>query len=441
MTRSADLYREALKYLPGGVSRNTLLRPGGTPFYAAFGTGCRVTDVDGVERIDFANNMAALIHGHAHPQITAAVTEAVSRGTAFTMATETEVTYARALCERAKGFDKIRFINSGTEAVMAGLKAARAFTGRAKIAKVEGTYHGAYDYAEVSQAPKPDNWGAEAEPNAVPLARGTPPGVVDDVIILPFNDPEQALARLEPHGEEIAAVLLDPVPHRAGLTPASPAFVQALRQWTRAHGALLIFDEVITFRTEYGGVQERYDDQPDLTTMGKMIGGGFPVGALAGSEEAMSVFETGAHGLRLPHSGTFSANPVTMTAGQAAMALYDRDAVARLNRLGDTARAQIGEAIRLADIPACITGTGSMFRIHFKPRPPKNYRESFETAPELAAAQGFIEHMYGAGIMMIHTCTGMLSTPMGEAEISQMAETALGGFRKVRSLLPEPVRD
>ena len=173
--RSAELFQQAQQSLAGGVSRNTLLRDP-NPIYVESASGCRVVDVDGVERIDFANNMAALIHGHAFAPVVDAVTAQLKRGTAFTLATPIEVEYARQLCDRSPSFEKIRFMNSGTEAVMAGLKAARAFTGRSRFAKVEGTYHGSYDYAEVSQAPTPESWGPAERPASVPMAKGTPWG-------------------------------------------------------------------------------------------------------------------------------------------------------------------------------------------------------------------------------------------------------------------------
>lgn len=429
--RSAELFQKAQEFLPGGVSRNTLLRPP-HPIYVSHGSGCKVVDVDGVERIDFANNMASLIHGHAHPAITEAVNEQLSKGTAFTMATEAEIDYARHICGRAPSFDKVRFMNSGTEAVMAALKAARAYTGRPKIAKVEGAYHGAYDYAEVSQAPAPETWGERDNPASVPLAVGTPQPILSDVIILPFNDPEAAIALLDQHSTEIACVLLDPMPHRVGLVPASSDFVQALYNWTRANDALLVFDEVITFRSEFGGLQARHDVEPDLTALGKIIGGGFPVGALAGKDDVMGVFAKGDKGLRLPHSGTFSANPVTMTAGRVAMELFDAEAVTRLNRLADQTRTMIEEAIAVAGVPASVTGTGSLFRIHMKAEAPKDYRSAWPTPEEAQTLARFIDALYDDGIMMVHTAMGVLSTAMGEAEIDRLAEAVLAGLRRVK---------
>lgn len=428
--KSAALFERAKKVLPGGVSRNTLLR-GKHPLYVAQGIGCKVTDIDGIERIDFANNMASHIHGHAFPPIVEAVSAQLQKGTAFTMATEAEVRYGEYICGRSPNFAKVRFVNSGTEAVMAGMKAARAFTGRAKIAKVEGSYHGAYDYAEVSQAPTPDNWGAIDHPNPVPLAKGTPQAVLEDMIIIPFNDPEKAIAVLNEHTGDIACILIDPIPHRIGMVPVEEAFVKALRKWATDNGALLMFDEVITFRSEFGGMQERFDVIPDLTSMGKMIGGGFPVGALAGRDAVMEVFING----RLPHSGTFSANPITMTAGRVAMEAFDRAAVTRLNKLGDYARTNITEAIKIADVPACVTGTGSLFRIHLKAVAPRNYREAHLTATESKALTALINALYDDGIMMIHTAAAALSTPMGCAEIDRLSDSVLNGLRSVKGLL------
>ena len=432
--KSAALFERAQNFLPGGVSRNTLLR-GAHPLYVSHGKGCRVTDVDGIERIDFANNMASHIHGHAFGPIVDAVTQQLQRGTAFTMATEAEVQFAECLCNRASSFEKIRFVNSGTEAVMAGMKAARAYTGRHKIAKVEGSYHGAYDYAEVSQAPTPENWGELNHPNPVPLAQGTPASVLEDMLILPFNDPEQAIAILNECADEIACVLIDPMPHRVGMVSVEAPFIEALRAWTTNNGALLMFDEVITFRNEVGGMQARFDAEPDLTSLGKMIGGGFPVGALVGSDEVMGVFVNGEKGLRLPHSGTFSANPVTMIAGRVAMEYYDKEAVQYLNGLGDYAREQITQAIKQADVPACVTGTGSLFRVHLKPQAPRNYREAHLTPNQAKALSALINGMYDNGIMMIHTCAGTLSTPMRHNEIDQLTEALHKSLCSIKGLL------
>ncbi len=254
--------------------------------------------------------------------------------------------------------------------------------------------------------------------------------------MIPFNDPEKAIAILDQHAEDLACVLVDLLPpHRVGLIPASDEFVTALRNWTKRNGALLVFDEVITFRGNYGGTQDNYPVQPDLTAMGKMIGGGFPVGALAGRKEVMEVMNPLADKLLFPHSGTFSANPITMIAGLTAMQLFDQKAVHRLNSLNDQLRRQITEAINIADIPACVTGGGgSMFRIHMKPQPPINYRSAYADSDEIQIRSALLDHLFDHGFMMINTCSGTLSTAMTDKEISMFGDVLLDGFHKIKPL-------
>ena len=427
MTRSERLYKQALEILPGGVSRNTVLRDPNPP-YADFGEGCRLTDIEGVTRLDFSNNMASLLHGHACPAIVQAVTEQLQKGSAFTMATEVEVRYADFLIQRNPSFDKIRFVNSGTEAVMGALKASRAFTGKPKIAKVEGAYHGQYDYAEVSQIPCPNTWGNIDQPNSVPVAHGTPESVLDDVIILPFNDINRALAILNKNTDSLSCVLLDLMPHRVGLRPAEPSFVEAIREWTEKNGVLLVLDEVITFRTQVGGLQQQYNITPDLTAMGKAIGGGFPVGAIAGRKEVMDVMNPLAEKVLFPHSGTFSANPITMTAGLTSMKLFDAKAVERLNALALRAVHGIEEAIAETGAKACVTGAGSMFRIHMKEQSPKNFREAYLNPEESAKLKVLLDHLYDEGFLMINTCSAALSTPMTESDIDALISAVKSGF-------------
>ena len=429
-SRSAELFERAKKVMPGGVSRNTVLWSA-VPPYVAHGEGCRVTDIDGVVRIDFANNVASLIHGHAYPPVVQSVAAQLAKGTAFMMATEQEVLHAEHVCSRSDGFDRIRFVNSGTEAVMAALKAARAFTGRPKIAKVEGAYHGGYDYVETSQGSTPKDWGSVDHPNRVPLVHGAPQSAMEDVVVIPFDDVDRSIALLDEHRADLACVLLDLMPHRVGLKPASKAFVQAMREWTSRNGALLVFDEVITFRTGYGGAQQGYGVHGDLTALGKMIGGGFPVGALAGRADVMEVLNPGAPKLLFPLSGTFSANPVTMTAGRVAMEHFDRAAVARLNALGDRARHGIAEAIARTGACASVTGGGSMFRVHMKAQLPANYREAYATPEENRRLKLMLEHLFAEGFLMVGTCTGMLSTPMTESEVDALVEAMESGFRRI----------
>lgn len=430
---SKDIYAAAVNVIPGGVSRNTILRKP-YPQYANRAKGCYVTDVDGNTRIDFANNMASLIHGHAHPAVVDAVTQQLKKGTAYTLATEAEVRFAEHLTGRTDSLEKIRFVNSGTEAVMAMIKASRAFTGRPKIAKAEGAYHGTYDFAEVSQVVGPGNWGNIDQPESVALVHGTPKGVTDNVIIFPYNDIDRTLSILDRNANDIAAVLIDPIPHRVGLLQASPGYVEALYGWTRRNGALLVFDEVITFRANYGGAREYYKVKPDLTALGKIIGGGFPVGAFGGRADIMSVLDPTARGtLRFPHSGTFSANPVTMIAGLTAMELYDRKAVTDLNDLTQIARDQIDEAIRIADVPVSVTGSASMFRVHLKAPGPTTYREAHQTPEEANLLVKLLDYLFNKEhIMTINTCACMFSTAITQDEVDRLSQGMLNAFKYIK---------
>lgn len=426
-TRSAELYARARRVLPGGVSRNAVLRDP-CPVYADTARGCRVTDIEGVTRIDFANNMASLIHGHACPAVVEAVTAQLTRGTAFNLATEAEVRYAEFLCARNPGFEKIRFVNSGTEAIMVALKACRAFTGKPMIAKAEGAYHGVYDYAEVSQAPTPANWGEIDHPSRIPLVHGTPASVLDDTAVFPFNDIDRTIRILDENAGRLACVLLDLMPHRVGLNPARPEYVAAIRDWTHRHGVLLVLDEIITFRSEYAGLQSHYRVTPDLTALGKIIGGGFPVGAVTGRADIMDTLNPHTPKLLFPHSGTFSANPISMTAGLTAMELFDRAAATRLNALADRARAGIERAIKDTGVAACVTGHGSMFRIHMKAKAPSDYRETYATPEENKRLKALISHLFDRGIVLIDSGSATLSTPMTEAEIDLLVDAVRSGF-------------
>ncbi len=430
--KSEELYNEARHLIPGGVSRNTVFHKP-FPHYVKQASGCYVTDIDGVERIDFANNMASLIHGHAFPPIVEGVTEQIKRGTAFTIATEPELDFARLLCNRASSFEKIRFVNSGTEAVMAMIKASRAFTGKEKIAKAEGAYHGTYDFAEVSQKAKPENWGDINKPNSVPVASGTPKNVLNDVVIFPYNDVERTLSLLNQHKDEIACVLIDPVPHRVGLVKGNDEFIEALYKWTRENDALLVFDEVVTFRVNYSGAQENYTVKPDLTALGKIIGGGFPVGAFTGRSDIMEILDPHQKNLLFPHSGTFSANPVTMTAGRIAMEHFDEQAVQNINALTQKAIDQISEAIGVAGVPMSITGAGSMFRMHLRAEPPTTYREAYQTKEAEALITKMLDYLfYEENLMMINTLACMFSTVMTQKEVDILSDAMLRMFKKFK---------
>jgi len=426
---SRTMYNRALASLPGGNTRTTVfMKP--YPIYAARGEGCRVWDVDGNEFIDCINNFTSLIHGHAHPSLIEAATRQLSVGSAFGLPTESEIDLAELLVSRLPSVEQVRFANSGTEAVMMALKAARAFTGRPKIAKCEGAYHGSYDYAEVSLDPPPDAWGRNA-PVSVAYAKGTPDNVLADVVTIPFNDTEAAVSLIREHGSELACVLIDPMPNRAGLAPADKAYLNALREITREVGALLVFDEVITFRLGYSGAQGLWGIDPDLTTLGKIMGGGFPVGAIAGRKEVMSVFDPRLGKPALPHGGTFSANPVTMRAGLAAMQLLDEAAFTRLNVIGEAVREGINEAFRRNGVPGGTVGLGSLLKIHFADRPIRDYRSAYMTEQETKRQAVFNLGLLNRGVLAASYGLMALSTPMTDADVDTIVAAASDALAEV----------
>ena len=281
---------------------------------------------------------------------------------------------------------------------MMAIKAARAYTGRPKIAKCEGAYHGTYDYAETSQVVGPDRWSGD--PSATALARGTPQGVVDDVVVIPFNDATAAERILTPQADQLAAILIDPMPNGCGLISATSGYLEFLRSFSDRHGILLVYDEIIAFRIGFHGAQGAYGVLPDLTTLGKIIGGGFPVGAIAGREAPMSVFDPRQSDVALPQSGTFNANPITMVAGLTAMRLLDESRMEALNALGETARAKLRDAFARSGFPGQVTGAGSLFRILLQARPLSDYRSALATEREKEQMARLNRYLLNHGIRM-----------------------------------------
>jgi glutamate-1-semialdehyde 2,1-aminomutase len=331
-----DLPARARRVLPGGITRSTVFVPPHPP-YAVRGRGAVVTDSTGHQVIDCNNNYTSLIHGHADPDVLAVSISAAQEGTAFGLPTPAEITLAELLSERT-GIEQWRFCNSGTEAVMMLLRAARAHTGRDLIIRFDGSYHGTAD-AVVS-----------------PSAAGIPRSAADSVLVLPQGDLEAVEDALRTHGRAVAAVLIDLMPNRAGLRRADPRYVAELRRLTREYGALLAVDEVISFRLNTGGLHKEYGVDPDLVSVGKVIGGGFPVGAVGGSAEVLSSFSP--HGtVSVGWGGTFSANPVTMAAGITALGKFGPSQVGELNARGDGLRARMSAA------GVAINGSGSLLRL------------------------------------------------------------------------------
>jgi glutamate-1-semialdehyde 2,1-aminomutase len=416
---SARLYQRARLVIPGGTSKaNMHVRP--HPCYIAYGAGCRVTDVDGVERLDAINNFTALIHGHGFPPIVEAVTRQVARGTAFAASTPEEVALAELLVERVPALERIRFGNSGTEAVMMAIKAARAYTGRDRIAKFEGAYHGYYDDVQVSFNSRPSDWGPDDAPASVPSSGGIPKHRVLETLVLPWNDREAVERLVTTYRNELAAVIVDPLSNRMGFIPPAPGFLAFLRALTRAHGVLLIYDEVISFRVGYTGASGRYGGDPDLIAFGKIIGGGFPIGATGGTAEVMEVFDPGTRGPRIASGGTYSGNPVSMAAGLAAMAPLDEAAFDRLNAAGERLRARLGEVLRASRVAGQVTGDGSLFRLLLTARPLRSYRDAADPDAEARVERLFL-HLLDAGVLVNTNGLGCLSTPMGEREVEELA--------------------
>ena len=428
-SRSRALNDRAKASLPGGNTRTTVyMAP--YPIYAARGEGCRVWDVDGEARIDCINNFTAAIHGYAHPVLTRAAQEQIVLGTAFGMPTESEIALAELLAARVPSVDQLRFLNSGTEAVMSAVKAARAFTGRPKIAKCEGAYHGSYDFSEVSLDSPPSSWDAGA-PTSQAYARGTPQGVLDDVIVIPFNDVDAAVEILRAHAKDLAGILVDPMPNRAGLVPADRAFIQALREIADEIGALLIFDEVISFRLGFNGAQAIWGVDADLTAFGKIIGGGFPVGAIGGRREVMAVFDPSHGKPPLPQGGTFSANPMSMRCGHAAMSLLDDVAFATLARQGDWLRAEIDRAFQDTGIPGYATGMGSLLRLHFTDRPVRDYRTAYPNPQAAGRLDQLVRHALNEGVIMAPYGLMALSTPMTDDDIAQIGSAITSSLQHI----------
>lgn len=433
---SAKLYERATKVLPGGNSRITVFHSP-YPVYASHAAGSRVWDADGTERIDFINNLSSLVHGHNHPRIVKAIQAQAATLASMSMPTEREIELAEIITERVPGVERIRFTNSGTEGVMMAIKTARAFTGRSKIAKIEGAYHGGDDSVAVSVAPTPDRWGPDDAPASVP-SPGTGAGAASDTIVLPMNQIEASRAIIRKHAHELAAVILDAVVKNLGYKETTREFARMVREETEKAGALLIFDEVYSFRLGYHGAQGELGVTPDLTALGKLIGGGLPVGATGGKAHIMdSMYDPRSGAPKISHGGTFNANPMTMAAGIEAMKMWTEPEVARLARLGDRLRAGLKEALKIAGVPGMVGGVASMIAFFHADaaKPIETYRDvvaMLRSNPEaIRRRDAFFHHMLNSGIIMASQGFFVLSTAHNEAEIDFLIEQALAALRKM----------
>jgi glutamate-1-semialdehyde 2,1-aminomutase len=417
--RSRELFEAARVHLPGGSTRMTLFHKP-YPIYAAAGAGCMLRDVDGNSRIDYINNFTSLIHGHAHKDVVSAVMDQLPRGTAYASPTEVEIELAEEIKRRVPSVETMLFNNSGSEAVMGAVRAARAFTGRSKIAKFEGAYHGSYDYVAVSGKSRPGSNNDIDAPAATADSEGLHPSAVEDAVVMRFNSKTSVERALDAHGEELAAVLIEPICGSAGMIPAEPAFVAALRRETEERGILMICDEVIALRLGLGGGQGELGVRPDLTTMAKIIGGGFPIGAFWGRKDVMEVFSVGGGGPRALHLGTFNANPISARAGLATLRALDAAAFESLNALGEAARAALRTALASHKVAGQVTGAGSLFQVHFTDTPITDYR-SAKTADTDAAFLLYLG-MMNRGIQLASRGMGCLSTPMRQQHVDRLVE-------------------
>lgn len=421
----------ARECLPGGDTRASAhFAP--YPVVMERGEGCRLVDVDGHEYLDFMNNFTSLIHGHAYAPVVKAVGEQVARGSAYAAPVDSQLGLARLLRDRVPGVDLVRFASSGSEATLMTLRAARAYTGRQKIVKVEGGYHGSYDHAEVSMIPLPHEAGPPDRPRPIPLDASIAKSALGDIIPIPYNDPEVARARIAEHGDEIAAIIVEPILGALGMLPGEIDFLRALREAADAVGALLVFDEVIALRLGMGGAQDRVGVGPDLIAMGKIIGGGLPIGAFGGRRDLMECFDPSRQG-GVWHASTFSGNPLSMVAGLAAMRDVTPESLARIDDLGERFRVGVTEAFQRAGVRGQATGLGSLAQIHLTDAPLRNARDSLAGIMRAGPAGQWLHlSLLRRGIYLSPRGMCCISTAMGPGEIDAALaalEDALGALR------------
>lgn len=419
------LAERARAVMPGGNTRLTVFQAP-HPAYALKGQGAILESTDGDRWIDFVNNMTSLIHGHADPDVTRAAVRATEQGASFSLPTESEVVLAEAIVARVGSVERIRFANSGAEGVTLAIKAAQAFTGRPALAKFEGSYHGTHDLVVPSTATTPDSWTTE-EPVAVPNMHQTPRYVLDNTVVLRYNRLDIAKRVLRREADRIAAVIVDPMPARSGLIQGTPEFLAGLRRICTELGIVLIFDEVISYRVAPGGMQSLVGVTPDLTTLGKIIGGGFPVGAVGGRTDIMALFDP-TQGPRVSHGGTFNANPVTMAAGAAAVAKLTPARYTDLNQLGALVREGLSAYFRESGVPVRVHGRGSLFCVRFGDGPAAEFRDLAEAPADTGVREYMQTYLRSHGIMTHQNLFGCVSTAMGEAEVGTLLERVRAGL-------------
>jgi len=383
-SRSRELFDRASEVIPGGAGSSARTAKFGWmpyPPFMAQGTGSRIRDVDGHEYVDYLLGLGPMILGHRHPVVTQAVADAVTNyGTCFGLPYELEIEAARKVVDAVPGVEMVRFTNSGSEAVGSAIRIARACTGRRLVIRFEGHYHGWQDTVYWSNHVDPAAAGPASRPRPVPSGPGVPAELAATLIVLTWNDAENFAAVMAEHGEQVAAVITEPAVFNTGCILPEPGYLELLRELTARHGALLIFDEVITgFRFARGGAQEYFGVTPDLTTMAKGLGGGFPVAAVGGSREVMSIIADG----RYSHSGTYNANVVACAAVSATMDLLAEPGLFdRQRALGERLMAELRSLARAARLPVMVEGLGTVFQIWFSNHPIRNWRDAERYARE-----------------------------------------------------------
>ncbi len=382
--RSGELFEVASRYIPAGAGSSARTRKFGWepyPPFMASGSGSRLRDVDGHSYIDYLLGLGPMILGHRHPVVTEAVTLAVSElGTCFGLPYELEIEAARKVTEAVPGVDQVRFSNSGSEVVGTAVRLARAHTGRRLIIRFEGHYHGWQDTVYWSNHVDPEQAGPARRPRPIASGPGVPAELEATLIVLTWNEPESFVAVMEERGEEVAAVITEPAMFNTGCVLPAPGYLELLREQTRRHGTLLIFDEVITgFRFARGGAQEYFGVTPDLTTLAKGLGGGFPVAAIGGTHEAMSMIAEG----RYSHSGTYNANTIACAAVSATMdVLAEPGLYERQRALGETLMSGLRQLATEAGLPVVVEGLGTVFQVWFSEHPIRNWRDAERYADE-----------------------------------------------------------